>query len=194
MEPTRCSVYAVGNDVERFARETEQKLGARVRELRQLAGWTQDELASRMTAAGCDTGQATVSKIESAGRPTSVGEVATLSKIFGVGIVDLMRRGPVIDDRTAGELARQMGEIEEQAEAVRRELAKIEHDYFVAVKNRDKARAELADLEYRKSVLMDRIEEQASFKERLSESLAKAGDFARRIEGSPYILGEPDRG
>ena len=64
----------------------EQVLGKRVAELRQARGWSQDELARRMTDAGFHWRQTTVAKTEKADRPVRVNEAATLMQLFGVDI------------------------------------------------------------------------------------------------------------
>ena len=86
----------------------EQMFGARVKQLRKARGWTQDELARRLTAAGFPTGQTTVAKMESGDRPTSVGEIATIAELFEtpVGVLfdrpdddDVAVRLPVVEAR-----------------------------------------------------------------------------------------------
>lgn len=79
-------VENVGNNE---ARRVEQLFGARVKALRQARGLTQEQLGERMTNAGYPMHQTTVAKLESAGRPTSVGEVAVLATLFGVPISSL---------------------------------------------------------------------------------------------------------
>lgn len=53
-----------------------------VRQLRQERGWTQEQLAHELRMAGYDYRQMTISRLETAQRPTSVGELAALSLIF----------------------------------------------------------------------------------------------------------------
>jgi transcriptional regulator with XRE-family HTH domain len=73
----------VGNDEARY---WERVFGARVKELRAAEGWTQDDFAKRVTAAGYPMHQTTVAKLESGSRPTSVGEIAALAAIFRIPI------------------------------------------------------------------------------------------------------------
>ncbi|GAA1082999.1 hypothetical protein GCM10009648_21710 [Tsukamurella spumae] len=61
---------------------TEAAFGAKVKQWRRGRGWSQDELASRMTELGFDMHQTTVAKIESGNRPLRVAEAAALAHIF----------------------------------------------------------------------------------------------------------------
>lgn len=62
----------------------ERKFGAKVRSLRLERGWTQGDLASKMTAAGHPMHQTTVAKLENGTRPTSVAEASSLASIYGI--------------------------------------------------------------------------------------------------------------
>lgn len=62
----------------------ERKFGAKVRSLRLERGWTQRDLASKMTAAGHPMHQTTVAKLENGTRPTSVAEASSLASIYGI--------------------------------------------------------------------------------------------------------------
>lgn len=73
----------------RVGNEWESLFGGRVKDLRQAKGWTQDELARRMTAAGYAMHQTTVAKTESGTRPTNVGEIAALAAVFEMPIAAL---------------------------------------------------------------------------------------------------------
>ncbi len=73
----------------RVANDLEKNFGARVKRLRQIEGWTQEELARRMTDAGYPMHQTTVTKLENGTRPTTVGEVGVLAAMFGVGLTEL---------------------------------------------------------------------------------------------------------
>lgn len=66
--------------------EVEHWFGQNVRRLREKAGVTQAELASVMGSRGYEMHQVTVGKIETARRPTRVGEVAALASIFDVDV------------------------------------------------------------------------------------------------------------
>lgn len=57
--------------------------------MRLTAGWTQEELAQRMTDAGFPLHQTTVTKLENGTRPTNVGEVGALAELFGVSVATL---------------------------------------------------------------------------------------------------------
>lgn len=86
----------MGNtEEERLARA----FGEQVRELRTAHGWTQVELAKRMTEAGYTMRQTTIAKIEAGSRPTSVPEVVAMAKTLDVTVSSLFSKAmdePVI--------------------------------------------------------------------------------------------------
>jgi transcriptional regulator with XRE-family HTH domain len=67
----------------------EKVFGSRIREMRQLRGWTQDELARLMSDAGHQMHQTTLAKLEGGTRPTSVAEVGALATLLEVPIWSL---------------------------------------------------------------------------------------------------------
>ena len=64
----------------------------RIRYERELRGWSTAELARRVTEAGVPMRQQQAWQIESGDPPRklSVGEAATIAKIFGITIADLL--------------------------------------------------------------------------------------------------------
>jgi transcriptional regulator with XRE-family HTH domain len=112
---------------ERFARLWEQRFGARVREIRQARGWTQDDLAKRMTSAGYQMHQTTLTKLENGSRPTSVGEAAALAAIFGIPMPYLFATMGAADLRVqlAG-LSHTLDTISEERIKIRERLATLE--------------------------------------------------------------------
>lgn len=62
----------------------EQAAAARLRELRQAAGWSQEQMARRMAEAGHPWHQQTVGRIESGRQALRLGELVDLAAIFGV--------------------------------------------------------------------------------------------------------------
>lgn len=74
------------------ADEVARAFATTVRELRKARGWSQDELARRLSANGFAMHQTTVAKLEGGTRPTSVDEVAALAVLLGVPIGRLYDR------------------------------------------------------------------------------------------------------
>lgn len=74
----------------------------RLREVRQQAGVTQQQLAARMTEVGHKLHRSAVAKIELGERPVTIGEAVQLAGILGVPLVEL-----VTDRGAATELERQ---------------------------------------------------------------------------------------
>lgn len=70
--------------------DVEAHIGHRVRQMRQQRGWSQRELADRMSAAGFTVWrQTTVAKTEVAERPLRVNEAVALAALFGMTIEQL---------------------------------------------------------------------------------------------------------
>jgi transcriptional regulator with XRE-family HTH domain len=74
----------------------------RLREVRQQAGVTQQQLAARMTEVGHKLHRSAVAKIELGERPVTIGEAVQLAGILGVPLMEL-----VTDRGAATELERQ---------------------------------------------------------------------------------------
>ncbi|MCW2651571.1 MAG: hypothetical protein QOE41_4618 [Mycobacterium sp.] len=55
----------------KHVKNVEEVFGTTVKDLRRARGWTQEELAKRLTAAGYPMHQTTVAKMESGTRPTT---------------------------------------------------------------------------------------------------------------------------
>jgi transcriptional regulator with XRE-family HTH domain len=81
----------------RMTNEWERLFGKRVQDLRLAMGWTQEDLAQRMTDAGHPMHQTTVTKLEKGTRPTSVAEVGALSTLFDVSIGAIFGGGDELD-------------------------------------------------------------------------------------------------
>lgn len=84
-------------------------VGARVRELRQARGWTQSDLAQRLTAVGEGMHQTTIAKLEGGSRPTTVSELASLASVFSVPLAFFFDETDATRERL--ELAALAGEI-----------------------------------------------------------------------------------
>jgi transcriptional regulator with XRE-family HTH domain len=69
----------------------EQLAGEEVRRLRKGRGWSQDDVARRMSAAGFTTWhQSTVGRTETAERPLRLNESVALAGLFGVSLTRLL--------------------------------------------------------------------------------------------------------
>ena len=63
--------------------------GRRLREVRTAAGLTQQQVADRVTAAGCKLFRSQIGKIESGDRPATITEGIALADALGVTLADL---------------------------------------------------------------------------------------------------------
>ena len=72
----------------------ESDFGKRVRAERERRGWSQEELAKRLTDKGVDTYASTVAKIESEKKPRAVrlAEAAAIADLFDVSLDTLLGR------------------------------------------------------------------------------------------------------
>jgi transcriptional regulator with XRE-family HTH domain len=82
---------------------TESYFGKQVRAERERRGWTQEELAKRLTAKGIDTYASTVAKIESEKKPRAVrlAEATAIADLFEVSLDSLLGRRVGLDDDIA---------------------------------------------------------------------------------------------
>ena len=71
--------------------QTRELFGETVRTLRRARGWSQEDLARKMTDAGHPMHQTTLAKLESGIRPTSVDELVALGALLNVNPRDLIR-------------------------------------------------------------------------------------------------------
>lgn len=154
------------NEHARFANSWERIFGDRIRELRTTRGWTQEELANRMTDAGYSMHQTTAAKMESGARPTSVGEAAALASIFGVTIAEVFQGGE--DDPSDVDVA-----LQRLNQAARR-AARLAYDYAAITEKWTEGRAQLEDA--------------AEYVQGVAESVLEMPGFKRRVADQPFVL------
>lgn len=95
-----------------------------VRLHRGTRGWSQEQLAQRLTAAGYPFRQQTVLKVENGQRPLRLGEAIALSALFGVSIDVLSgMREETHDDDLARQIFVRQCELAEVLRGVADELA-----------------------------------------------------------------------
>ncbi len=70
-------------------RETERKVGANIRSLREASHMTQDTLAAKMQVNGCDITRSALAKIEVGQRHLYPDEIILLKKILSVSYDDI---------------------------------------------------------------------------------------------------------
>ncbi len=123
----------------------EQDVGERVRRLRLERGWSQAELAARVSSALPNWAQTTVAKTEAASRPIRVNEAAALAAALGVPLHELLA---VPDDLKAlqsrAEVERLLHEnasLQARHRELQREWDRVEHEMGVVEERLDEVAA-----------------------------------------------------
>ncbi|MFI9610356.1 helix-turn-helix domain-containing protein [Streptomyces sp. NPDC052023] len=129
----------------------EEVMGKQVRRIRELRGWSQQELARRMHDKGYSWRQTTVAKTEAADRPIRVNEVQGLAIVFGVTVNDLL--AVPIDDYEMLGAASRLTELRTLAEAANQRVLELRR-----TRERVDQEVEAAEEECRR--LLDQIDEQ----------------------------------
>ncbi|MEV6662756.1 helix-turn-helix domain-containing protein [Streptomyces nigra] len=129
----------------------EEAMGKQVKRIRELRGWSQQELARRMADKGYSWRQTTVAKTEAADRPIRVNEVQGLAVVFGVTVNDLL--AVPIDDYEMYGAASRLTELRTLAQAANQRAIELRR-----TRERLEKEAETAEQEYRD--LLDQIDEQ----------------------------------
>jgi transcriptional regulator with XRE-family HTH domain len=72
------------------SQDSERRFGQRLRELRRLRRWSQEEVAAQMRALGYGWLQTTVTKTEAADRPIRLNEAVSLAALLELGVDDVL--------------------------------------------------------------------------------------------------------
>ncbi|GAA4889605.1 hypothetical protein GCM10025789_02540 [Tessaracoccus lubricantis] len=75
-------------NIEQFADRVTRGIAARIREVRESQGMSQQAVADALTARGYEFSRLMVTKTESAGRPITVADLAGFAVVFGVPVTD----------------------------------------------------------------------------------------------------------
>jgi transcriptional regulator with XRE-family HTH domain len=98
--------------------DPEEQAGKALRKLRLARNWSQQEVATRMTAYGYDFHQTTIAKIEAAQRPLRLRELADFAALYGVEVQELVhaptRALPEVDQEIE-DIAAQLGQAQAAA-------------------------------------------------------------------------------
>ncbi|QER88599.1 helix-turn-helix domain-containing protein [Streptomyces tendae] len=145
----------------------EEVMGKQVKRIRELRGWSQQELARRMVDKGYSWRQTTVAKTEAADRPIRVNEVQGLAIVFGVTVNDLLAV-PIDDFEMLGAASR-LTELRTLAEAANQRVIELRR-----TRERLDKDAEAAEQEYRD--LLDQIDEQQREYDEISARVKQQGE------------------
>lgn len=77
-------------NIEQFADRVTRGIAARIREVRESQGMSQQAVADALTAQGYEFSRLMVTKTESAGRPITVADLAAFAVVFGVPVTDFL--------------------------------------------------------------------------------------------------------
>jgi transcriptional regulator with XRE-family HTH domain len=114
-----------------YARVTAQAFGARIRELRNARGLSQERLAGALShlAGSRSYSQATIAKLEAGSRPTSVEELYLLALILDVEVVDFFTESDAGTRRHLGYLLEEMGRIVDEMRMTNERTRKLTAEY-----------------------------------------------------------------
>lgn len=98
----------------------EQQLAERVAHERERRGWSYEQLAKRMTDAGCSMNQSAINKIEkgSPRRRITVDELLGFAKVFETNISDLVLDRSIVQDAKAAQLFKKWQEADAETQRV----------------------------------------------------------------------------
>lgn len=147
----------------------EVAVGARVRMLRELRGWSQAQLADRLRSMGFDMHQTTVAKLEGANRPIRVNELAALAVIFDSTVHELLRVEGIRDVEVAWAAWAQFKAADEELGQAQDAAARAKEAVVRALARREDAQRRLGEIA------------RAGEQEEVAEE-------ARRIEAARQIL------
>lgn len=145
----------------------EEVMGKQVKRIRELRGWSQQELARRMHEKGYSWRQTTVAKTEAADRPIRVNEVQGLAIVFGVTVNDLLTV-PVDDFEMLGAASR-LAKLRTLASAANQRVIELRR-----TRERVDKETEAAEAEYRQ--LLDQIDEQQREYEEIATRVKQQGE------------------
>jgi transcriptional regulator with XRE-family HTH domain len=149
----------------------------KLREIRQQAGVTQQQIADRMTGAGHKLHRSAVAKIELGERPVTIGEAVQLAGVLGVPLMEM-----VTDRDAATELERQ-------------HAARVEAQ--INVRSLQHEAAERHKLLAEQQILYENVVQRLGAAQRRLRELG--GELPWNTPGvppglQPEIFGPPDRG
>mgnify|MGYP003608491649 CR=1 FL=1 len=139
--------------------EWEKLFGSRVKAIRKTRGWTQEELARRMSDAGHPMHQTTLAKIESGTRPTSVAELGALSTLLEVSIGSLFGSADQLEkqmelrglDYQIRSLSAEHRRTEEQLVLLQHRIVEIRHEQHELQVEYDKIKSSTEAIDGRKA-------------------------------------------
>lgn len=78
------------------AQQVQEAFRSHLAPLRKAHGWTQWEMAERLTAAGWPMSRVTWAQVEGQNRGVSLGEAVVVAKVFGVDLALLVSPEPIL--------------------------------------------------------------------------------------------------
>ena len=133
----------------------EQVAGRRLRLLRQLRGWSQQELVEKMRPYGYEWSQATVTRLEAATRPIRLNELADLAALYEVPVTQFLESlGPESAGDDVEALEREIEKLTAERREIREHLDRQEALAEEAAAGRAAVAAHLAHVDRRLGVLM----------------------------------------
>ena len=172
-----CTFVRVGN-------VWEELFGRRVKALRVAKGWTQGQLAERMTVTGHSMHQTTIAKLENASRPTNVGEINAIATIFDVSMTALF------DYSTEGQINLEVAGLENRLATISAEKTRLEQR--LAALNTEFASVETLRQELEQQIEDEREAEEQHRREVEQDAYDEMREREAMAEGAAEVYG--DRG
>jgi transcriptional regulator with XRE-family HTH domain len=129
----------------------EELVGEQLRQLRKARGWSQEDVARKMSALGFGMHQSTVGRLESAQLPLRLNEAIALASLYGTSLDALLGGTTGMDAETLDEEIRkteeQLRQAADEHQEIWRRLGDIEAEEAGLQANRDAMSARVAFLQ-----------------------------------------------
>ena len=163
--------------------------GRALRRLRLARGWSQEEVAVRMTAYGYDFHQTMIAKIEAAQRPLRVRELADFAALYGVEIQDLVYP----PTRSLLEIDREIAEVTARLKTVQTQATAASHHLEAARKTMHEAEAAFQVSAAEAAVVEGRLASLRDDREKLVNWESDGDSHAEGSDWTEFTAPEPKR-
>lgn len=118
-----------GPEMRRLLVQQEHTLCQKVQQLREERGWSQAELARRLSDVGFEMHQTTVAKLEAGKRPLRVAETFALAEVFGLPPLVMFAMPVQGEDRGMAYMRERLKIIDDLLEKTREQITQTLEDF-----------------------------------------------------------------